>query len=299
MPTGACGINCDVCRLNLLGLCTTCGAGKSSEARLKLDTQERILGSTCPVLSCCVMNCKDYCIRDCSQFPCENYEINPYPFSQSYLEMQKRRRVHPTLQMDPLGKPVSVPEEYWKDLAKKDLNLVTTYTLADLDEQGRLCFQFLNRKIHIDLDNHILVDDKDEPTDNSLLELIVLSYFRTVDRLYPMGKDLISPEDMKQGIYFTGMNALKTEPVLRRFQNDLKELTACAKKLGGEQIDMADASVVLYPFPRVPVYYLIWGPEEEYESSVSILFDRSVESVFQPPLIWALVNLVNSYLLTQ
>ena len=72
MPTGACGINCDVCRLNLLGLCTSCGAGKSDEAELKLATQKRIRGDTCPILTCVTMNNKRYCLRDCNQFPCDN-----------------------------------------------------------------------------------------------------------------------------------------------------------------------------------------------------------------------------------
>ena len=36
MPTGACGINCDVCKLNLLGTCSSCGPGKSLQAEKKL-----------------------------------------------------------------------------------------------------------------------------------------------------------------------------------------------------------------------------------------------------------------------
>ena len=44
MATGACGINCDTCRLNLRGTCSTCGSGTSEEGRLKLAAQERLLG---------------------------------------------------------------------------------------------------------------------------------------------------------------------------------------------------------------------------------------------------------------
>lgn len=302
MPTGACGINCDVCRLNLLGLCTSCGSGQSQEARLKLATQERILGSTCPALSCVVMNNKSYCLRDCSQFPCENHQRNPYPYSDSFLQMQKRRRKHPVLQLDPMGQSVSVPEELWDSVLKRDLNLVNSYSLSETDELGNIIFIFLNQKIILDLNNQETIREikgADTTVDNPLLTFIALKYFKSVDRLHPIGKDLISPKDMNQSVYFQGMNSLKKEPVLRRFKDDYADFIACAKNLGGSQVELADAAVVLYPFPMVPVYYLLWHEHEDYEAKISILFDKSIEAIFDPPLIWELVNLVNSYLLNE
>lgn len=92
MPTGACGINCDVCKLKLLDLCSTCGPGKSREAQDKLDTQKRILGDTCPILACARLNHIDHCLRDCNRFPCEVFRSGPYPFAQGFLSMQERRR---------------------------------------------------------------------------------------------------------------------------------------------------------------------------------------------------------------
>ena len=41
MPTGACGINCDVCQLNLLGTCSSCGSGLSLEAEQKLAVSQQ------------------------------------------------------------------------------------------------------------------------------------------------------------------------------------------------------------------------------------------------------------------
>jgi len=92
MPTGACGINCDVCRLNLFGICSTCGSGRSLEALQKMATQLRILGSACPILACASENRVEYCPRDCEEFPCDKFRAGPYPFSQGYLNMQERRR---------------------------------------------------------------------------------------------------------------------------------------------------------------------------------------------------------------
>lgn len=297
MPTGACGINCDVCRLNLMGLCTTCGHGKSDEARIKLETQKRVLGDTCPILTCVTMNHKSYCLRDCSQFPCDNYAINPYPFSTSFLDMQARRRKQIISQTDPLGHPVEIPDEYWEALRKRDLNLVCAFTLAELNETGQLIFDFLNQTIALDLtlqESRVRTKEGFIPLDNPLLTLTALVYFKKVDRLFPMGKDLIGTRDMKLGRYFQGENRLGKAPILRRFKDDPDEFLQAAKALGGGAVDMADTACVLYPFARVPVYYLLW--DLDGDPHMSILFDRSVESLLEPPMIWSLVNLINSYL---
>ena len=86
MPTGACGINCDVCKLNVLGTCSSCGSGISADAEKKLSAQQRLLGSACAILACAKVNQIEYCMRDCSQFPCENFRTGRYPFSQGFLE---------------------------------------------------------------------------------------------------------------------------------------------------------------------------------------------------------------------
>ncbi|MEH0020053.1 MAG: DUF3786 domain-containing protein [Desulfobacter sp.] len=303
MPTGACGINCDVCRLNLLGLCTTCGSGKSRDAQVKQAAQERILGNTCPILACVCMNNKAYCMRDCSQFPCDNFTTGPYPFSGAYLDMQRRRRKEWVPRINPLGKPVEIPAEYWDTLQKKDMNLVGSVSLCEPGKNGCLAFDFLDLPLVVDPGGRqILSADKKgdlAPLDVPLLTLTILIYFNTVDRLFPLGSDLISAGDMGgQGNYFSGDHDLKTTGLLNRFADDMDAFSRAATALGGKAVDMAEAAWVLYPFPRVPVYYLFWDLDGEYEARLSILFDRSIRELFTPPMVWELVNLINARLLS-
>jgi len=49
MPTGACGINCDVCTAYVAGKCPIGGCTEGSKAQEKLEQQKRVLGFTCPV----------------------------------------------------------------------------------------------------------------------------------------------------------------------------------------------------------------------------------------------------------
>lgn len=300
MPTGACGINCDVCRLNLIGLCTPCGPGKSREAQVKLAVQERIFKHTCPILSCAVLNHKNYCMRDCNQFPCANYRTTGYPFSGRYLDMQERRRNALVSCLDPLGKPIEIPAEHWETLRKKDLNLISSLTEVDL-ENNCLVFDFLNQTIVLDPGGEEIrkrTDGHEISLDIPLMSMTALSYFKAVDRLFPIGKDLISTRDMEQRLYFRGDHELSMEPILKRFAKEPEDFIQAIKILKGRILDMADLACVLFPFPRIPVYYLFWDLSGSHEPRLSILFDRSIESLLAPPIIWGLVNLVNAFLLS-
>jgi hypothetical protein len=53
----------------------------------------------------------------------------------------------------------------------------------------------------------------------------------------------------------------------------------------------------LLPFPRVPVYYLLWQGDDEFEPRVTVLLERSIENVLAADAIWALINRVTTALL--
>jgi hypothetical protein len=130
-----------------------------------------------------------------------------------------------------------------------------------------------------------------------LLELSVVLYLINVQDLYPLGKEIVGPNDLKEGHFFRGPHEFKISPLLDRFGNDLKGFRQAATALGGEPVDMADAAFRLKPFPRVHLYYLLWGGDEEFEPRLRILFERSIEKVLAADAIWALVNRVSAALL--
>ena len=60
MPTGACGINCDVCKLKVVDICSSCGPGDGDAAARKIQAQVRLLGAPCPILACAQMRSVPY-----------------------------------------------------------------------------------------------------------------------------------------------------------------------------------------------------------------------------------------------
>jgi len=134
-------------------------------------------------------------------------------------------------------------------------------------------------------------------TEDPLLELVTVLYLINVSRLYPLDKDIVGVKDLKEAHFFQGPHALKTEPLIRRYATDLKGFNQVAENLEGEPRDMADTAYRLLPFPRVPLYYLLWQGDEEFEPRVTILLDRSIENVLAADAIWALINRVSTALL--
>ena len=100
MPLAACGISCDVCGLYVKGICSTCFAGTDERVQRKLDEQMQAINMHCPILACAFEKKVAYCIKDCADFPCENFRTGweswmgpgPCPYSDSFLDMFPRRR---------------------------------------------------------------------------------------------------------------------------------------------------------------------------------------------------------------
>ena len=300
MPTGACGIQCDVCRLNLRGICSTCGAGTSSEAERKLEAQNRLLGAPCPILECARLNRVDYCLRDCSQFPCDNFSRGPYPFSQEYLNMQNRRRTESLPATSPSGLSVTVQDEHWEDLAAMSMDAMARAASADLEPPDALILSVLGEPIRLDTRRRRIehrVKNAWQQMDDSLLCLVLVVYLLNA---WPTGLsgDRVSVKDLKSAHFFQGPHTLRTDHLVTRFGCAPEAFLEAAARYGGQSIDAgADAAVRLMALPKIPLYYLLWVEDEEFSASISILFDRSIEDHLQADAIWGLVNMVSDRLI--
>ncbi|HSM88852.1 MAG TPA: DUF3786 domain-containing protein, partial [Desulfobacterales bacterium] len=143
-----------------------------------------------------------------------------------------------------------------------------------------------------------LCDTGWDETDDPLLELATVLYLANVKDLYPLGRDIVGPKDLKEGHFFQGPHELKTAPLVERFGTDVQGFRRTAEALCGERVDMADAAYRLKPFPRVNLYYLLWEGDEEFPPRMSVLFERSIEETLAADAIWGLVSRVSTALLT-
>jgi hypothetical protein len=300
MPTGACGISCNVCKLKLLNICSSCGPGKSQLAKAKLEAQKRLLGAPCPILACANLKQVDYCLRDCDLFPCQNFDFGPYPFSQGFLDMQKRRRQQRPPALSPYRSLIHIPEQYWDKVQSRDLADLCRIMPGQAYGPDGLIFLFLQEEILLDRGQRCLQRRRAgrwEVTSDPQLELVTLLFLSQVTNISPLAQELISIADLKEAHYFTGPHQLPLETLMDRFGHDLPGFQRASRSLGGSPLDLADAAYKFNPLPQIPLYYLLWLGDDEFPPLFKVLFDRSIETYFSASGIWLLVNLVSTNLL--
>ncbi len=300
MPTGACGVDCDVCKLRLMEICSTCGPGRSPEAAKKLEAQTRILGSPCPILACASMKKLDFCLRDCAEFPCVNFRSGPYPFSQGFLSMQERRRQEPPPALTHNRSRLKIPDEYWDKVAALEIPEICRAAEAKVDPQGGLVIPSFHEEIRVDTSGKRLfrrVNEQWVEVDDGLWALVTLLYLMNVPSAQHGKHDLVGVNDLKEAHYFKGPHAIDLGPLLERYGYDAAGFREAARFLKGEPVQMADAGFRLRPFPRIPVYFLLYEGDDEFQPKLSVLFERSIEQVFSASGIWSLVKVSASKLL--
>jgi hypothetical protein len=104
----------------------------------------------------------------------------------------------------------------------------------------------------------------------------------------PPSGELRKPADMTGGlIYLQGTHILPLDKVAQRYSNDIDGFLRRGKELGGELTDYADASIRLFPFPRVPILILVWKGDEEFSPRCDLLFDSTCELHLPQDIIWS------------
>jgi hypothetical protein len=197
-----------------------------------------------------------------------------------------------------MGEEILVPPQHWADLKAEDMNKLCDRSLAVESPPNGLILSLLGREILVDRDEACLKSGKAgswEKVEDPLLELLILVYLLKAGP-DSLKKELISVQELKTAHFFQGPHELRLGPLLTRYGQDSGRFKEAAESLGGEALDLADISYSIPALPKVPLYYLLWEGDEEFEPRVSVLFDRSVENHLSADAIWGLVNLVSEAL---
>ncbi len=213
--------------------------------------------------------------------------------------MQQRSNSESRTAKLPCGTSVKIPVQYWDELGRRDLAAICRNALGTLCPPDRLTLPFLGNELLVDRKRCVLCrksGDHCQPAKDPFVELLCLVYLLNVGP-EPLTDDIVSVHDLNDAQFFKGPHDIKTQPLLQYFENDLTGFLKASERLGGELVDMADGASKLWPFPKVPIYYLLWKGDEEFEPRLSILFDRSVECHLSADAIWGLTNLVTDMLI--
>ena len=105
----------------------------------------------------------------------------------------------------------------------------------------------------------------------------------------PEANRLIRPASLPGGqIFVKGSHVLPLHRVADKYRNDPLSFISRGEKYGGEKLNYGDASIKLFPYPRVPIVLILRIGDEEFPDNVDILLDKTC--VLQLPLdiIWSI-----------
>lgn len=193
------------------------------------------------------------------------------------------------------GSHLDVDTVYWEAVARRDRVALCNHTFFDAVGPDQLQFRFLNQDVRVDLSNRCLLrrrEDGWQEDGDRLLKLATVVYLKNIKAVYPLGQDIVGLKDLKEGHFFAGPHELQTAPLLERYGDHPEGFRRAGLALDGHPLDMADAAFQLFPFPRVPLYFLLWAGDDEFQPSLQVLFDRSIGNFLPADAIWALVNRV-------
>jgi len=104
---------------------------------------------------------------------------------------------------------------------------------------------------------------------------VLLSHYANARLDVNLGK-LVKFRDLPGGYAYEGAFVNRAVvPITKVFGSDPNMLVQAAKALNGIKVGYGDLSVEIPSLPRIPLTYIIWKGNDEFQASTTILFDSS------------------------
>lgn len=120
----------------------------------------------------------------------------------------------------------------------------------------------------------------------------VLWYLVNAKEIDATGR-LVQPQDIRGGdIFSKGSHVMPLEHIAQKYGKDKAGFMDRGLALGGEVLTLAaDASLRLYPLPRIPVTLTLWIADDEFPARAGLLLDSTGELQAPTDILWSLATL--------
>jgi len=181
----------------------------------------------------------------------------------------------------------------WSLVAERDPGTVCRNAQIEYDLQAyRFIMQSFGQEVLIDvgsytISSHSVLGQRLLHGLKHFFDLAVLWYVAKAKDIPTTGR-LISPASLSGGeIFQKGSHVLPLDKLAEKFGRDKERFYEKGLELGGQQLDHGDCSILLHPFPRVPVTMILWTGDEEFPARADLLFDSTCEQHLPPDVIWS------------
>jgi len=124
-----------------------------------------------------------------------------------------------------------------------------------------------------------------------LEQLCLLAYLINAQNL-PLANKLVKVEALPSGqFFFRGLHSLPTRKLEKAFGRRPEDLYQTTEHFDAKRREFGDASIELLVLPRLPLTFVIWGGDDEFDARASILFDQTAAVHLPLDALLAAVNL--------
>lgn len=187
-------------------------------------------------------------------------------------------------------------EKAWTILGKLDPSAVSNNAIVSYDSTDgyyirSFCFDF-----------YVKPPLKNISSDSSEGEMILKKYgyffchsclwYLVYAKDLPFSKKLVTPSDIKGGsMFFRGSHVLPLDNLAKKYSNDKQAFLQKGQGLCAKKQHYGDASIELFPFPRIPVTIILWEKDDEFPARADLLFDSTCEMQLPIDIIWSIAML--------
>lgn len=186
-------------------------------------------------------------------------------------------------------------EKAWAQVCGLSREDVCSRTGSDFDEKaGAYLLRCFGIDFHVNPCEMLIACPSDQGALflgklKDFFRIAVLWYMSNAKNIPPTGR-LIRPVDVKGGHRFSaGTHLLPVEAIAGKYGKNKEAFISRGQKYGAEILSgYGDASIRLYPLPRVPVTMILWIEDEEFPSRVDLFFDSTCEhQLALSDIVWA------------
>ncbi len=188
----------------------------------------------------------------------------------------------------------SMHEQLWEKLAALDPIETSRRSRCRFDtDSSTFIVPLMGVDFVVDGGQRLIAPADDRETEVGFLEqLCIVAYLINASDI-PIAGKLVSGDKLDAGqFFFRGPHGLPTPKLEEAFGDEPSLLHEAAACLKAEPCEYGDASVSIRILPNVPVVFVIWGRDDEFEARASILFDETASRQLPLDALLAGVQLV-------
>ena len=187
-------------------------------------------------------------------------------------------------------------------LSKVDLQKQCQNSGAELQPDGTVSLRYLNDTFQLDIGKADVLPPG-RRGEMPLRDKILLMHYFVQAKGTPPTQKQITYRDLPGGlVYFPTFEKRTIQPLVETFGDIPRNIIKAGETIGGSNVFMGDASLLIKAFPKVPVYLIMWASDTELPPGGNLLFDSNITDYLDPEdvtivcetITWRLVNYARS-----